>query len=121
MKRVASWLKSNWNMNKSQCTTYSNCIYMSGVGVGVVASCPGILERRFLSMSLGRNGAPGPGGSGFWVPSGVTNFISSSESTMGDASRIIRCSLGGLAPSVSRICWNSSWPDKIPMISWTAE
>jgi len=68
-------------------------------------------------MSLGKNGAPEPGGSGFWVPSGVIIFVSSSESTMEDLSMIILCSLGGFAASASRRCRNSSWPDEIPMIS----
>lgn len=46
-------------------------VIMPPPGVGVIGSWPDNIGGRFRPILAGRKGALEPGGSGFWVPSGV--------------------------------------------------
>ena len=62
---------------KSYSFYYKKMIYyradwlLAGVGVGVIAFCPVMIDGNGLRSSFGSRGAPDPGGSGFCVPCGV--------------------------------------------------
>ena len=91
------------------------------MGVGVVLSRAGMIAAT-LSISFGRKGAPEPGGSGFWVPSGVDRDRSSTVSTSmraGESSSIIiLCFRGEFSWIALMMSRNSSSPEREPMNSF---